>query len=52
MEDRTPTRHSLKSKYWNMLLWGLIVVITLLLGGLTIWASRQPEVRSVWAPDE
>ena len=41
-----------KSKHLNTLLWVLIAVTAVLLGACAIWASHQPGVRSVWAPEE
>ncbi len=53
-EKRTPPHDSspnLKSKYLNVLLWVAIALVAVLIGAWTIWASRQPELRSIWAPD-
>jgi hypothetical protein len=40
-----------KSKYLNVLLWVAIALIAALIGAWTIWASQQPGLRSMWAPD-
>jgi hypothetical protein len=46
-DNRAPAR----SKYLNALLWVVIALVVLLIGAWTIWASRQPDLHSVWAPD-
>jgi hypothetical protein len=40
-----------KSKYLNIMLWVAIALVAALIGAWTIWASRQPDLHSVWAPD-
>ncbi len=35
----------------NVMLWVVIVVVALGIGVWTVWASRQPDVPSIWAPD-
>jgi len=40
-----------KSKYLNVLLWMVIALVVVIIGAWTIWASQQPELHSVWAPD-
>lgn len=55
MPERTPDNQNNaqgKFKYLNTLLWVLIVVVAVVLGAWTIWASHQPAVHSIWAPDE
>ena len=54
MAKRTPPHDSspsVKSKYLNVLLWVAIALVAALIGAWTIWASQQPEIRSIWAPD-
>jgi hypothetical protein len=46
-DNSTPTR----SKYLNAILWVVIALVVVLIGAWTIWASRQPDLHSVWAPD-
>ena len=38
-------------KRLNVILWVLIALVAALVGGVTIWASKQPEIPSIWAPD-
>ena len=40
-----------KRNYLNVMLWAVIALIAALIGAWTIWASQQPEVRSIWAPE-
>jgi hypothetical protein len=40
-----------RSGFANMLIWAAIALITALIAGWTLWASHQPEFRSIWAPD-
>jgi hypothetical protein len=54
MAKRTPNHEDstqVKSKYLNVMLWVAIALIAVLIGAWTIWASQQPELRSIWAPD-
>ena len=38
-------------KLLNILLWGLIALLAILIGVWTLWAGHQPDVPSIWAPD-
>lgn len=29
----------------------MIAMMLILIAGWTLWASRQPDIRSMWAPD-
>jgi hypothetical protein len=40
-----------KSRYLQIILWAVIVLVAALIGGWTIWAGQQPEIHSIWAPD-
>jgi hypothetical protein len=31
--------------------WIIIALMLILIAGWTVWAARQPSIRSVWAPD-
>jgi hypothetical protein len=54
MAKQTPPHDNsahVKSKYLNVLLWVVIALVVVLIGAWTIWASRQPDLHSVWVPD-
>jgi len=54
MTKRTPNPDNsaeVKSKRLNIILWVTIALFTLLIGAWTIWASNQPNIRSIWAPE-
>lgn len=54
MARHTPaqdTKTHVKSKFLNMLLWVVIALIVAIIGAWTIWASRQADLHSIWAPD-
>jgi uncharacterized Tic20 family protein len=40
-----------KSKRLNVILWVLIALVTALIGALTVWASKQPDLPSIWGTD-
>jgi hypothetical protein len=44
-------RRRVKSKHLNVALWVTIALVVALIGAWTIWASRQADLRSLWAPD-
>lgn len=55
MAEITPNHDGsapVKSKYLNVILWTLIALVAVLIGVWTIWAGRQPDVPSIWAPDQ
>jgi uncharacterized iron-regulated membrane protein len=33
------------------MLWAAIAILAMLIVACTIWASRQPDLGSIWAPD-
>lgn len=41
-----------KSKYLNAMLWVVIALVVVLIGAWTIWARKQPDRPSIWAPSE
>jgi len=55
MAKRTPNHYSsapVKSNYLNVILWVIIALVVVLIGAWTIWASKQPNLHSIWAPEE
>ena len=42
---------SKKTSHLGKLAWILIALVAALIGAWTIWASRQPDLHSIWAPD-
>ena len=54
MAKQTPNHDNsarIKSKYLNAILWVVIALVVVLIGAWTIWASQQPDLHSIWAPD-
>ncbi len=54
MAKQTPSHDNCahaKSRYLNAILWVVIALFVVLIGAWTIWASQQPELHSIWAPD-
>lgn len=54
MTKQTPNHDNsarIKSKYLNAILWVVIALVVALIGAWTIWASQQPDLHSIWAPD-
>ncbi len=53
MTKQTPDHGSarVKPKYFNVILWVAIALVAVLIAAWTIWASQQPDLRSIWAPD-
>lgn len=33
------------------MLWVVLALIAVLIGAWVIWASQQPEIHSIWAPE-
>jgi hypothetical protein len=46
-----PHNVPMTSKYLNIILWVVIALVAALIGGWTIWASQQPNIRSIWAAE-
>ena len=42
---------SAKPRYLNVIVWLVIALFAVLIGAWTIWASRQPDRPSIWAPE-
>ncbi len=54
MATQTPNHENsahVKSKYLNVMLWLAIALIAVLIGAWAVWASRQADLRSIWAPE-
>jgi hypothetical protein len=45
-------RNRVKSKYLNVILWAAIALVAVLIAAWTVWASRQPDRPSIWAPSD
>ena len=42
---------SSRSKYLNLAIWIAIVLVTVLIAAVTVWASHQQNLGSMWDPE-
>jgi hypothetical protein len=48
MSEREPQK---KSSVLNVITWIVIGITLALIAGWTVWAGRQADIHSMWAPD-
>jgi hypothetical protein len=50
-ESKSFVHREKKSSLLSTITWIVIALMLILIAGWTVWAARQPSIRSVWAPD-